>query len=300
MSSRPTRATIDERAYLDLQNLARRTQRSTQDLLHLYALEGFLARLAISPHAAKLVLKGGVLLAAYGNRRATRDIDLQGRQVANDIDTVLGLVREIISTHIDDGLAFRPDTATAAYIREDDNYHGIRVDLVAHLATARIGFHVDVNVGDPIWPPPERIIVPGILDRDVPLNGYPLPMVHAEKIVTAVDRGPTNTRWRDFADIYTLSGRHPADADQLRGSIQRVASYRRVALTPLATRLDGWADTAQPRWSTWRRKQRLSATVPAQFSDALAAVITFADPVLTGQASGATWHPGRRSWHWLA
>jgi hypothetical protein len=41
-------------------------------------------------------------------------------------------------------------------------------------------------------------------------------------------------------------------------------------------------------------KQRLSVTVPAQSSDTLAAVITFADPVLTGQATGATWHPGRR------
>lgn len=297
MSSRPTRATIDGRAYLDLQNLARRTQRSTQDLLHLYALEGFLARLAISPHAAKLVLKGGVLLAAYGNRRATRDIDLQGRQVANDIDTVLGLVREIISTHIDDGLAFRPDTATAAYIREDDSYHGIRVDLIAHLATARIGFHVDVNVGDPIWPPPERIIILASSTVTSHSRGIPCPWSTQRRSSPGLTAAPTNTRWRDFADIYTLSGRHPADADQLRGSIQQVASYRRVALTPLATRLDGWADTAQPRWSIWRRKQRLSATVPAQFSDTLAAVITFADPVLAGQASGATWHPGRRSWH---
>jgi hypothetical protein len=37
-------------------------------------------------------------------------------------------------------------------------------------------------------------------------------MVHAEKLVTAIDRGTTNTRWRDFADEYLLSGRHIADA----------------------------------------------------------------------------------------
>lgn len=297
MSSRPTRAATDGRMYLELQNLARRTKRGTQNLLHLYALEGFLARLAISPHAPKLVLKGGVLLAVYGNRRPTRDIDLQGLHLANDIDTVLDLVREIISSTVDDGLAFQPDTATAQHIREDDNYHGIRVNLIAHLATARIGFHVDVNVGDPIWPPPEPIIVPGILGRDVPLSGYPLVMVHAEKIVTAVDRGPTNTRWRDFADVYTLSGIHPTDADQLRSSIKQVASYRKVTLAPLAQTLDGWADTAQPRWATWRRKQGQSDTVPAEFSETLTAVITFADPVLTGQAPGATWNPVHRVWH---
>lgn len=37
----------------------------------------FLDRLASSRFAEQLVLKGGVLLAAFEERRATRDIDLQ-------------------------------------------------------------------------------------------------------------------------------------------------------------------------------------------------------------------------------
>jgi hypothetical protein len=61
-SRRPTRATVEGRAYLDLQNLARRQQRPTDELHQLYALEGFLARLARSPDADRLVLKGDVLL----------------------------------------------------------------------------------------------------------------------------------------------------------------------------------------------------------------------------------------------
>ena len=66
---RPTRATTAGRAYLDLQNLARRQGRPTDELHQLYALEGFLARMANSPHANRLVLKGGALLAAYDTRR---------------------------------------------------------------------------------------------------------------------------------------------------------------------------------------------------------------------------------------
>ena len=60
---RPTRATPAGRAYLDLQNAARAQQRDTSELLQIYALEGFLDRLASSPFAERLVLKGGVLLA---------------------------------------------------------------------------------------------------------------------------------------------------------------------------------------------------------------------------------------------
>ena len=79
---RPTRATVEGRAYLDLQNLARRQQRPTDELHQLYALEGFLTRLSQSPHAGRLVLKGGVLLAAYDARRPTRDVDVQARELS--------------------------------------------------------------------------------------------------------------------------------------------------------------------------------------------------------------------------
>jgi hypothetical protein len=87
--TRPTRATVAGRTYLDLQNLARRQRRPTDELHQLYALEGFLARLAVSPYADQLVLKGGVLLAAYDTRRPTRDVDLQGQRMSNKSDDVL-------------------------------------------------------------------------------------------------------------------------------------------------------------------------------------------------------------------
>ena len=83
-SRRPTRATVAGRAYLDLQSLARRQQRHTDELHQLYALEGFLARLTRSPQADRLVLKGGVLLAAYDARRPTRDVDIQARAITGD------------------------------------------------------------------------------------------------------------------------------------------------------------------------------------------------------------------------
>lgn len=128
--------------------------RSTDDLMRLYALEGLLARLAVSRHAAQLVLKGGVLLAAYGTRRATRDIDLQARQVTNELGNVLTVIQEIAGITIDDGLTYAPEAATAQAIRQEDAYQGVRVALPCLLARARIGLHVDVNVGDPAFADP--------------------------------------------------------------------------------------------------------------------------------------------------
>ena len=264
-------------------------------MMRLYALEGLLARLAISRHAAQLVLKGGVLLAAYGTRRATRDIDLQAQQVTNELGTVLAMIREIAGITIDDGLTYAAGTAVAHAIRQDDAYQGVRVGLVCSLASARISLHVDVNVGDPVWPAPQAIIIPGLLGRDVTLTGYPLAMVHAEKIVTAVERGPATTRWRDFADIYALSARHPVHGHELVGSIARVAEFRGIAPSPLADVLRDWQQTPPSAWVTWRRNQLLDA-VPRDFAEVLAGVIAFADPALTMEAIHKTWDPLDRSW----
>jgi len=44
----PTRATVEGRAYLDLRAMAKKSGRANDEYLRLYALEGFLLRLAAS------------------------------------------------------------------------------------------------------------------------------------------------------------------------------------------------------------------------------------------------------------
>ncbi|MGH3752523.1 MAG: nucleotidyl transferase AbiEii/AbiGii toxin family protein [Pseudonocardiaceae bacterium] len=250
--SRPTRATTAGRAYLDLQNLARQLGRPTDELHQLYALESFLTRLATSTHADQLILKGGVLLAAYDARHPTRDIDLHAQQLPGDVDDILHLVRTVADLAADDGLLFDAAQATAEVIRHDDPYAGVRVTLDAELATARLRFHIDVNLGDPVQPPPQSIQLPRLLHGHIKLLGYPLPMVLAEKIVTAVQRGTANTRWRDYADLHLLSDRHDVDGEQLSTAVTTVASYRGAVLTPLRDLLADYAPAAQPRWAAWR------------------------------------------------
>jgi hypothetical protein len=49
---------------------------NTGALLVVYAVEGFLRRLAGSPYAANMSLEGGMLMAATSARRMTKDADL--------------------------------------------------------------------------------------------------------------------------------------------------------------------------------------------------------------------------------
>jgi hypothetical protein len=293
----PSRATAGGRAYLDLQGLARRDGRSTDELLALYALEGFLDRLAGSARASDFVLKGGALLAAYGTRRPTRDIDLSAQAVSNDVGEVVDQVREIVSLDRGDGLEYDHAGAKAESIRDEDQYSGVRVTMACGLARARLTFHVDVNVGDPVWPLPRPVEVPRLLGGSLTVLGYPLAMVLAEKIVTAADRGTTNTRWRDFADVYLLTRQHRLDGTEVARSVRVVAEHRGVDRFPLGDVLDGYADLAQTRWVAWVRKQRLGDRLPSDFQEVLTAVVAFADPILDGDAEGKRWNPAGSGWN---
>lgn len=294
---RPTRATPAGRAYLDLQSAARSQQRDTSELLQIYALEGFLDRLGSSPFRERFVLKGGVLLAAFGARRPTRDIDVAARDLSNDTTRMLEVVRAIVTANRDDGLVFDHEAASALIIREDDEYGGIRVTIPCALDRSRLRFHVDVSVGDPVWPAPGVVELPRLLGGSLRLLGYPLAMVYAEKIVTAVQRGQANTRWRDFADIYLLSQRHEQNGTELVTSIHCVGEHRKAELYPLAQTLNGFATLTEPKWSSWRRRQLLDRQLPGNFADILTHVIRFADPALDGSAAGRTWSPVSTTWN---
>lgn len=296
--SRVSRGTPEADAYLDLKNRAQREKRPTQELLQLYVLEAFLSRLAASELRDRFVLKGGVLLAAFDERRPTRDVDLAGLDVTNDAATMLRLIRSIVERvpPVEDGVMFAPETATSEVIREEDAYPGVRVSMGARLASASLPFHVDINVGDPIWPASSMVAMPRLRGGDaIVLAGYPIHMVHAEKIVTAIQRGIANTRWRDFGDIWTLSRRHSVSASDLREAIDTVAAHRGVQLAPMVEVLDGYADLGQARWIAWRRRSN-SDHLPGSFADVLGAVAAFADPVIDGRAGGMRWEATTSAW----
>lgn len=172
----------------------------------------------------------------------------------------------------------------------------IAVTLAAHLATANPHFHVDVSIGDPVLPEPTDVRLPLLLGGDLVVRGFPLVMVHAEKITTAISRGNVNTRWRDFCDVYLLARHHRIEGSALTDAIRGVATHRQVGLTALRQVLDGYGAIGQARWFAWRRRQALEDRLPDQFEEVLAAVIDFADPAITGAAQGLNWDPVSGSW----
>lgn len=154
----PSRDTTAGRVYNDLRNLARRTGRLTDEVMVDYVLERFLYRMSISPSGGRhFVLKGGLLLAQFGARRMTRDIDILGRSFSGEEPEILSRVAGIAAAEVDDGVVFDAGTLRTVPIREDEEYHGLRLSTVATIARARLKLQLDVSFGDPVTPEPVLI-----------------------------------------------------------------------------------------------------------------------------------------------
>jgi len=238
--------------------------------LQLYALEGFLARLARSSHRDRLVLKGGVLLSAFALRRPTRDVDFLALGVDNDPNVVGQLIADAARIAVEDGLVFLVDTLAVSAIRDDDIYPGVRVRLQVELATAKLRFQADVNVGDPVVPGALVTQIPTLLPGEGPLVlAYPRAMVVAEKLVTALQRGRASTRWRDFGDLHLILGQDALDDSQVIAAIVAVARHRRVPLHPIGEALAGMPDDVQSRWQVWVEEHGMEGEIPRSFEEVL-------------------------------
>lgn len=293
--SRPDRGSTAGSVYLDLRRRARAEGRSTQELLVLYVLERFLYRLAVSSHRERLVLKGGMLLAALDRRRPTRDVDLLALSMSPHVDEIIALVTGIALIDVDDGVEFRPRGAVGRLIRENDAYAAVRVTVPATVSSAEILLKVDINVGDPVSPAPVEVTYPALLDAPFSLVGYPIETVLAEKLVTMIDRGDTNTRDRDFADVWLLTRRHRVDARSVRAAIDATAAHRDVALRPLADALVRLPLDRGIAWGRYLDRAGLRE-VPHSLATVISDIAAFADPLLTGELSDASWDPLAREW----
>lgn len=289
---------IARKRYLSIQRLARDLGRPTDELLTLDVMEGFIARASESVYAGQLVLKGGILISTFAQRRPTRDVDLQALGISNDTESLTQVAVQIASIDHDDGIDFKTKSKTATVIRDQDEYGGIRVAMDASVHSANLRLKIDFSVGDPISPKPVitqiESVLPGV--RSITILSFPITMVLAEKIATAASRGTANTRWRDFADIFAVTRSNDIDGSTMYESLRVVAEHRKIEPRPLAEVLRGFADQAQTQWTLWLDRQSLRDQFPDSFNDVIDRVTAFADPVILNNVAGQAWSP-TSGWH---
>lgn len=256
----------------------------TAEYLTRHALESFLFRLTRTEHADSFVLKGGILLAAYGVRRPTKDVDAEAIGAAVTPEHLTQVVHDIAAVEAEDGVDFDLETITVQEIRDDAEYPGLRLRVSVRISSWKGVVAWDISTGDPIVPKPQTVKIPRLLGAAIEVTGYRPETVIAEKGVTILERGTTSTRWRDYVDIVQLPAQYDIDKDDLRRSAEAVAEYRNVDLKPISPVVKGYGAIAQAKWAAWRRKEGVEDISEENLDDQMALVVTVLDPVFGSAA----------------
>jgi predicted nucleotidyltransferase component of viral defense system len=239
-----------------------------QTMLVLYALERLLYRLGQSPYRTQFVLKGALLFNIWLGRssRATRDVDLLGFGESTP-ERIESIFRELCSLTVEpDGLEFKAESIASTGIKPGCEYEGIRINLLAYLAgtRTRIPLQIDVGFGDAVTPAPISIEFPALLSFPAPqVLAYPRETVVAEKFQAMVMLGMSNTRMKDFYDLWVLATNFSFDGAILAKALQATFERRRSTLPVRLSDVVAWtslfsADSQkQQAWQAFLRKQQL-------------------------------------------
>lgn len=192
-----------------IRNLSKKKSADAQILMRNYMMERFLERISLSEYKDKFILKGGMLVAAMVglDARATMDLDATIKGANVSLTDVATIISNIIAIPIDDGVSFR--IKRISEIMEEADYPGVRVSMETKFDGVITPLKIDISTGDVITPKEIRYRFNLMLeDRTIEVWAYNLETVLAEKLETVISRNVTNTRMRDFYDIYILQKLH--------------------------------------------------------------------------------------------
>ena len=157
-----------------IRNLSKEKSADAQLLMRNYMMERFLERVSLSKYHDKLILKGGMLIAAMVGMESRSTMDLDATAVVTPLK-------------------------------------------------------IDISTGDVITPEEMQYSFKLMLeDRSIDILVYNLETVLAEKLETIIRRTTTNTRMRDFYDLYILKHSYKdALSSKILHDALEATSYRR-------------------------------------------------------------------------
>ena len=254
-----------------IRNLSKKKSADAQILMRNYMMERFLERISLSEYKNQFILKGGMLVAAMVglDARATMDLDATIKGTNVSVEDVEMIISQIISIPLDDGVSFR--VKRISEIMEEADYPGVRVSMETKFDGVITPLKIDISTGDVITPREIKYKFNLMLeDRTIEVWAYNLETVLAEKLETVISRNVTNTRMRDFYDIYILQKLYgeQLSKDVLRDALVATAKKRETLEQIETEDIDEVFDEIQSSsvmenlWKAYQRNYSYSADIP--------------------------------------
>ena len=254
-----------------VRNLSKKKSADAQILMRNYMMEHFLERISLSEYKNQFILKGGMLVAAMVglDARATMDLDATIKGTNVSVEDVEMIISKIISIPLNDGVLFR--IKRISEIMEEADYPGVRVSMETKFDGVITPLKIDISTGDIITPREIKYKFNLMLEnRTIEVWAYNLETVLAEKLETVISRNVTNTRMRDFYDIYILQKLYgeQLSKDVLRDALVATAKKRETLEQIETEDIDEVFDEIQSSsvmenlWKAYQRNYSYSADIP--------------------------------------
>ena len=254
-----------------IRNMSKKKSADAQILMRNYMMERFLERISLSEYKNQFILKGGMLVAAMVglDARATMDLDATIKGTNVSVEDVEMIISKIISIPLNDGVLFR--IKRISEIMEEADYPGVRVSMETKFDGVITPLKIDISTGDIITPREIKYNFNLMLEnRTIEVWAYNLETVLAEKLETVISRNVTNTRMRDFYDIYILQKLYgeQLSKDVLRDALVATAKKRETLEQIETEDIDEVFDEIQSSsvmenlWKVYQRNYSYSADIP--------------------------------------
>ena len=254
-----------------IRNLSKKKSADAQILMRNYMMERFLERISLSEYKNQFILKGGMLVAAMVglDARATMDLDATIKGTNVSVEDVEMIISKIISIPLNDGVLFR--IKRISEIMEEADYPGVRVSMETKFDGVITPLKIDISTGDIITPREIKYNFNLMLEnRTIEVWAYNLETVLAEKLETVISRNVTNTRMRDFYDIYILQKLYgeQLSKDVLWDALVATAKKRETLEQIETEDIDEVFDEIQSSsvmenlWKAYQRNYSYSADIP--------------------------------------
>ncbi len=184
-------------------NIAKENNISIQQVLQNYMFERILERLSRSKYKENFIIKGGLLLSSIMgiNLRTTMDIDTNITGINLEKEELLNILNEILNINIGDNVSFIIEKIED--IKQEEYYGGYKFKITGIYENIKIKFHIDVSTGDVITPKAIEYKYKKLFDSSyINILSYNQETIIAEKLQSILERKLTNSRMKDYYDLY--------------------------------------------------------------------------------------------------
>ena len=213
-------------------NLAKENNINVNEVLQNYMFERILERLSVSKYKYNFILKGGLLLSSIMgiDTRTTMDMDTCIRGITLTDQELYSVLKEILDINLEDGVEF--SIKNSKPIKEEDEYSGLRYNILAMFDHLKVNLSIDIATGDLITPREIEYNYKMLFeDRNLKIMAYNIESIIAEKFQTLISRGVLNSRMKDYYDLYYLIKNKEFSEEILKTAINKTFEKRKTDIS---------------------------------------------------------------------